>query len=380
MLTPRVHPPLPPHCRSISLTFHGSLLDWILDLFKGMISDAVKDNLQSTFTSVITTFVTTDLNALLAAINLAIPIPAPPPFNITEARFGLVANPTVTSTYVGLALQGDVVLLSNPVQPPIPPPSLPPFSAADGDYYLTAYLSPYMLLSAVYAYSSVGLLTWPIAPSSIPLGFNTTAAYLLVAPGLPLAYPGAAVMVTASVSSLPNITMSGTGIATALPVSFAFSALASNGTWMPAFTLDCNTSLNLDLDINTTTAATPSITGELSYLDASVTLASSSVGPVSTSLLSALVNVTFADILLPIFNELLSHGLPLPSAPGLALTNATLLVGNGYTLVGADFTFNASTAAASASSWDTGRLLVAARGPVQLERRLGLRGLQNFKR
>jgi hypothetical protein len=325
---------------NIDLSFHGSLLDWILDLFKGMIESAVKSNLQGVFSNAVSDFVTSDLNGVLANLDLDIPISAPAPYNISEARFGLVATPAATSTYIGVALQGDVVPIANPVTPPIAPPALPPFSTNDGNYYISALISPYTIVSAAYTFFTAGDLTWTVSPASIPLGFNTTSAYLLVAPGFPIAYPNAAVSLGVSITGVPSVTMSPSGVAGELPVSLSFMALAPNGTYVTGFVLGANTSVSLSLDIAPGPSGSPVITGSLSYLDASIGLVSSSVGSVNVGLLQALVNVTFSDVILPLLDTLLAHGLPLPSAPGLTLTNATLGTGTGYASFSADFTFD----------------------------------------
>jgi hypothetical protein len=56
----------------------------------------------------------------------------------------------------------------------------------------------------------------------------------------------------------------------------------------------------------------------------------------------------------PIFNELLSVGIPLPAVDGLALVNATIAAGDGYINLAADFTFAPSvTSSATVGSGAT---------------------------
>ena len=66
------------------------------------------------------------------------------------------------------------------------------------------------------------------------------------------------------------------------------------------------------------------------------------MGPVNVGLLSIFAGVTLQDVLVPILNVLLQTGLPIPAADGLALVNATLSTGDGFVLLGSDFTFNPS--------------------------------------
>jgi hypothetical protein len=73
-----------------------------------------------------------------------------------------------------------------------------------------------------------------------------------------------------------------------------------------------------------------------------LTLNSTNVGPINVNLLSIFAGVTLEDVIVPILNVLLGTGLPIPSADGLTLTNATLTTGDGYILLGSDFTFTPS--------------------------------------
>jgi len=326
---------------NIDMSFHGSLLDWILDLFKGMIENAVKSNLDSVFGSAVSDFITTDVNSVLMNLDLDIPINAPAPYNISEARFGIVSIPTISSTFVGISLQGDVVPLANPVNPPITPPNLPPFSPSDGSIYISAAISPYTLVSALYTYLVANTLTWTINSQSIPLGFNNTGAYTLVAPGFPSQYPNAAVQLNVAITALPTITMTTGSIATVVPMTFIFEAQAPNSTFVNAFGLNASASLSLSLGVSPSNNGTSYvITGSLGYLDADLGLAFTNVGTVNVPLLQALVNITFSAVLVPIFDELLAHGLPLPQAPGMTLTSPTLVTGNGYVTFGCNFTFD----------------------------------------
>ena len=52
------------------------------------------------------------------------------------------------------------------------------------------------------------------------------------------------------------------------------------------------------------------------------------------------MDFTLSDVLLPVVNSLLGAGLPLPNAPGLALTQAQVEYKEGYILLQSNFTFN----------------------------------------
>lgn len=109
---------------------------------------------------------------------------------------------SVRLSCLSVCLQGDVVPIANPVSPPITPSTLPPFNANDGSYYGQLQLSSYTAMSAAYTYYSAGLTEWLVPSTSIPMGLNTTAAYILIAPNLPLDYPKGAFSTGPRVNSL----------------------------------------------------------------------------------------------------------------------------------------------------------------------------------
>lgn len=353
LTTENLHPQL--NCAPVSLTigdinlsFHGSALDWILNLFKSLIENAIKSALDGQVGSAIASFINEDVNKELSGLNLDLAIAAPPPFDIAEARFGFVANPIINPTFIGVQMQGDVVSLATPnASLPIPPPSLPPFSSSsDGELYIEAFISSYTLVSAAYTYFAAGLEHWTVPAAEIPLGFNETQAYLLVAPGMVIAYPtNASVQLVVSVGDVPDVVITNaSGITATLPLLLSFEAENSNSSFTEAFAVNAEATLSLSpaVGVNPKVNGGLIITGDFRYINSSLTLNSTNVGPVNVGLLSIFAGVTLQDVLVPILNVLLQTGLPIPAADGLALVNATLSTGDGFVLLGSDFTFNPS--------------------------------------
>ena len=336
---------------SFSLDFHGSLWDWLLDLFKGLIEDAATSAITSAFKSAITDFITNDANPALAAIAMELPLHLPAPYDIVEVRFGLTANPTFTSTYMGVALQGDVVPIANPVSPPITPPALPPFNAATAAYYLQLQLSSYTFMSALYDYDAAGLLFWALPSTKIPLGFNDTSAYSLVAPGLPAAYPHDPVAINIAFSAMPTLDLSPAGINITAPLLMQFLVTAANGTTATAFTLGALTTLTADLVIGPDSTGATALKGSLSYLGAQLSVVNSTVGTVASGLLQTLVDMTFTGVVVPLVNSIFANGIPLPSVDGLTLTNTSLTYGAEFFTLASDFTFAPNFTAATAHSY-----------------------------
>jgi hypothetical protein len=325
---------------SIDITFHGSLWDWLLDLLKDLLSGSIKSAVSDAFDSAITKFVNVDANAQLAKLKFEVPLKLKAPYNIAEARFGLVADPDFNTSFVGVALQGDVVPIANPVTPPITPPQLPAFDSAAAASYIQMHFSDYTFVSAVYTFYQANLLTWPLSADKIPLGFNETVAYVLIAPGFPLKYPTSPVSLFIHVLDIPTFEIQPSGITVSVPVGFDFNVPDTNGNIVTAFTLGANTSLGLDLSIGPDSDNELALLGNLSFLTADLYVIQTNVGSVSTGLLQDLINFLFTDILLPIVNDLLVNGIPLPSLDVVILKKTALTLGNENIMISSDFVFN----------------------------------------
>ncbi|RYG56881.1 hypothetical protein EON66_01790 [archaeon] len=270
----------------VHLSFHGSLWDWLINIFKGFITRTVKSGVSSAFTSVLTDFIRTDLNKLLLNVPLTLPLHVSAPYNIAAIRFGLTQNPTFTAQYMGAALQGDIVPIANPVAPPLTPSTIPPFNAASGSRYLQMHMSSYTALSAVYTYYHAGLMHRAVDSSSIPLGLNNTRGFALIAPGFASAYPNHAVSLNLVASSMPAIGISPSGVNITLPVNIEFIVEGANTV---AFTLQAVTQLDAAVHVGPDSSGTLAISAVLQYLSSHISVVSSNVGSVNAGLLQSYV-------------------------------------------------------------------------------------------
>jgi hypothetical protein len=164
------------------------------------------------------------------------------------------------------------------------------FDSSAATNYLQMHLSPYTLLSGAYAYLQAGLLTWLLPPNDLPLGFNNTAGYTLVAPGFPAAYPNAAVSMDVIISGMPTFVIrpAPTGIVASAPINFDFQVAAANGSVVTAFTVASVTNAALVLSIgHAPNTGEQAILGQLEYLNSNLTLLHTDVGPVNVGLMQA---------------------------------------------------------------------------------------------
>ena len=272
---------------------------------------------------------------------MALPLPAPPPFNFTEARFGLTDSPVFTAAFLAVDLQGDVVPSADQRDPPITPPALPPWTAANADCAVQLQLSAYTFESAVYAYYADGALVWLVPPRDLPGGLNGTGGYAPIAPGFPVAYPGAAVALNISFAALPNITFAPAGISITAPLALGFVAEPANGSSAAtAFTILAQTAFSGVVSARAANGSAPAaLIADVAYLQSNLSMRSSAVGPVNTAALQALVDFVLGAVVVPEVNALMATGLPLPAFDGVTLVNPVVRYANGSMTLGTNFSF-----------------------------------------
>lgn len=280
----------------VDITFHGdAVLDWLLSLFKSQLESTLRSTLDKTFGPVVASFINEDGNQALASIPITIPVPVRTPYNISEVRYGFTAAPVVTATYLGLAIQGDVVPLGFTGIPPIPLPPAPSFDDNSASHMLVGHFTAYTLLSAAWTYLQANLLEWAIPSYDIPLGLNSTAGYGLIAPGMAAAFPGGgSVSLEISIGQVPtiNITQQGIAAQALIPIEFVVSP-TGGGKTANAFTVIADASFSLEIGVRQDPANPGSLVfnGTLAYLSAHLSLGNSSVGDVSINLLNGLVDI-----------------------------------------------------------------------------------------
>lgn len=327
---------------TVDVNFSGSAWDWLINLLKSTIINALTGALTNAFDTGITSLVDNTLNAALANSTYALPLGLPAPYNELEWRFGLASSPVFNGSYFGLPFLGDIVAANNPVPAPITPPALPGFNPAYAARYVQAYVSAYTPMSALYVLYTSDLLTWLLPPGDLPLGLNNTAAYALIAPGMAAAYPGGQVWIYVLDSDMPVVDISAAGgITVTAPLLLGFNVNTTdwNNDTTNAFALDVGLGLSVNLSISSAPDGTSqAIVGDIRYVSANISVASTNVGPVSTGLLQAAIDLLFNGVVVPAINALLSGGIPLPSSPLFSLADTTLDVQDGYVLVGSNFT------------------------------------------
>lgn len=348
----------------------GFVADLIKDIADLFFKSSVEHLVENEIDSILSGFINTDANAILNSIPIDLPLPLKAPYNIADLEFALTDDPVFETGYIGADIEGGVVNSVTKTPAPFPAPTIPNFVASSAAHYIQIFLSPFVIESAVWVYQQAGLTNATVhhdlIPSSFPVQLNTTDL-AAIAPGIKTAFPNDWVDIAinipvgekANVSSNPT-----TGVALSVPLNLAFNADTTTGE-QNAFVLACEFGGAIDLTaVLNASSGYPMISGKLSYLQCPLTVESSKVGTVNPSLAQDLVDLVLGSIIVPLVNEVLTIGIPLPTIDGLNFNNVELINGDGYVLVATDFTYSPSTIAAAVRALPA-PIMAALRGSAQ---------------
>jgi len=147
-------------------------------------------------------------------------------------------------------------------------------------------------------------------------------------------YPNNLMVLELYSTAPPFSQFSSSGLSTEAVGSLDVFVVLSNGSLVPAFTLGGTVSVTGSASISGS-----SIIGSVSYVFCNFTLTKSEIGPFDVTTFDELLNLLFAEGVIPVINNILADGFPLPSLKGITLENSSVGFGNRYLLVSTDFTY-----------------------------------------
>ena len=219
--------------------------------------------------------------------------------------------------------------------------------------YLQLIVSSYMIESAFWVFQSNGLLQKSIGPNSVPpkfpLKLNTDdPVWLLIAPDMPSKYPHDEVNIVFEIQKGTQVSSRSddNSFSVKMPLAMDIEAVTTAGN-KSAFVLGCPLEAALKLSVkdklNTTTGQTNQvIAGNMEFLSCNLTLEKSTVGPVKYSALKKGISFAMDYILMPLLNDFLRVGIPIPTGSFVELTNTSVTFEDDYAVVGSMATVNIS--------------------------------------
>ena len=247
---------------------------------------------------------------------------------------------------------------------------------SQNDTYLQLLISGYTVESFFWVFQRNGLLQETITPQNIPSKFplklNTSdPIWYLVAPKMQSTYPNDAVHIVFKIQSGTNVTSSedDDSFTVSMPIAMDVQAITSDGP-KDAFILGCPLKTTLKLSVkdrlNKTSGQTQQvIAGHMEYLDCDLGLENTTVGKVHYKELAKGIDFAIEHILLPLLNDALRVGFPIPSGSFIHLTNSTVSFGDNFAAVGSQVKVNLTKILPDAEASVDARSIL---GPVELDR------------
>ncbi|KAL9652583.1 hypothetical protein ABK040_000150 [Willaertia magna] len=315
-----------------NLKLHGGE-SWLYDLIIKNFRKDIEKSVQSALNNNLTSVVNNLLQKQLSSLNLVVPI-GPAEYNLF-VDFTILSNSYNVSNSLTAGTNGRVLQKNAPIYSGMPP--VMPSTLGSGKM-IEFFMSDTTFNSGLYSFAQAGLLNVMITQSDIPQAYNwifNTSSLQFIIPGIYTKYPNCIIQVKLTPKEVPTSSINSTnGIGVSVVEEAIFQVILKNGTIVDAFGLDINLILNLIATINGNT-----MTGNVSYKTASITVDFSTIGNLNVDILSTIVNLLFEYGLIPIANILLQKGFEIPTLEGLTLQNPQIVYGNRFLAVRSNFNY-----------------------------------------
>lgn len=316
------------HVGGLSIDLHGGA-SWLYNLFTGLFSGQIKSSVESSLRDSITDAINTQAAEALATVPIEEKID-----DVSEINFQLTATPVFEPTYLATGHLGEFYQIGNHQECPYTAASMPDSQFST---MLQVFVSDYTLNSAGYVYYKAGELVAvvnpPDVPSWSPVKLNT-ASFKALIPQLYALYPNEDMQLVLQSTAPPVAHFTPEGATFSVPGECVVKVTLANGTDVTAFTIDI-----LGMLAGKAAVQDTNLVGELSFINASLALNSSSIGHVEVSALQDLINLMCQDGIVPLLNIYAGRGFPLPVVEGVSLVNPQISFGPSYLAVATDLQY-----------------------------------------
>lgn len=332
----------------LDITFHGGA-SWLYNLFSGFIADALKSSLNGQICDIIKNEINVEGNKVLATLPVQEKID-----QYSAINFELISAPALPGDYIATRHKGEFFSIAKPVESPFVAPGLPLPASGTLTRMFYVWISGYLLESAGWVYEQVGVLNYTIQPSMVPASFPlqlNTSSFKAFIPALYAAYPNMAMQADIFATGNPlTVTIAPSGMMVVGTATIGFNVIQPNKTVTPnVFAID----VLVFADGRVWVAGDGthnSIAANLSLVNVSMTLASSTIGPVKLAPLQFVLNIFTSLFLLPSLNKQLNKGFVIPVVDGITFVNPQVTLADGFLLIDTDVNYTPSIRAINNSS------------------------------
>eukprot|EP01138_Halocafeteria_seosinensis_P012884 gb/GECG01013162.1/.p1 GENE.gb/GECG01013162.1/~~gb/GECG01013162.1/.p1 ORF type:complete len:573 (+),score=84.44 gb/GECG01013162.1/:1-1719(+) len=337
----------------LDVHIHGGVIGDILDFFKNIFKHWIEKHIEEAVEKALKKVIDDKANHALQRIPVVINPITDPPYNVSTVKMGITSVPHVSSEFIGAGLQGYFVDSQNPSKlPPFTHPSLPNYEKSTANQsYLQLLISGYTVESFFWVFQSRGLLEKTVTPSNVPPGFplklNTQdPVWKAVAPKMPSVYPKDDVHIVFEIQSGTKVQSSENddSFSVNMPIAMDIQAMTSDGA-KSAFILGCPMKSALKVSVkerknDTSKQTSQVIAGHMEYLSCELQLENSTVGKVHYSDLKKGIDFAIEHLVMPILNNVLRVGFPIPSGDFVTLKNTSVKFGDDYAAIGSEISVN----------------------------------------
>jgi lipopolysaccharide-binding protein len=320
----------------IDITVHGGE-SWFYQIFVTIFKSKIKSVVQSAIQSQITNVVDQIANYYLK--NTPTVYQIIPQIGID---YSLTSPPNIQPSYSSTAHLGEFQWSHQPA-PCIYQPSVIPEELVPGKLltFLVAETLGDCLGTLLYMNNILGgTITSKMVPSSSPIALNTSNYnWRTTVPQLYNLYPDTDMDLYVMSAKAPVVGINAFNqTITADLDGLVRVQVQKNNTqdYIPVFTLEIT--LHVEASLSVTSGNV--ITGTVKSISHNTTIVSSNIGNLNLHGLDVMVSVFLNLGIVPIIDNALAKGFPIPNIEGIQLRNAVINYKNGFLQVGSDFDYN----------------------------------------
>jgi len=306
---------------NFDITFHGGIIDDIINLFKGLIEDYLKGKIDRMLCQELESVESQEANAMLAQIPIEIELPgAGHGFHID---YGLTSDPIATNRYIAIPIQGKFWYTAHENDPQIPAPDgiITPLNS--NEMVCFEFDADEVFGSAIYALETSPLSHFTIDanilnhfPPQLQSFFQCSCAdNLCIGALIPQIQqhcpPGGVIEIEAAADTFAHITFNSSGAFIGLSGLGGYRARLPNGDITHLF--DVHAALGVQLMSNLRIDGW-TIKGATQLYEATFT-GSSLIGPIDMDAFQSIWSYALHTVTDQILNQVLENGIPLPAIP-----------------------------------------------------------------
>lgn len=296
---------------------------WIYNFFLWLFNGIVKRQVEHTVESKLAAVVSDTINPALMSMPIYIQI-------VRDLYVGdaMLASPNMTSSDATFYFDGGFYL-ANASSPYVPVP-MPNNCTQD---MLNVMIADYMFNSAAYALYKASVFNVTLTPDNVPEKMRpllNTTTWIPIIPGLNKNYPATLMDLSFIPSESPTLNITTSGIKGTLNGDINFAIPSDSGSTV-VLTLAMDGSLSYDPYFSSDNNTVNGLHLKISDFSFKLKETYSSIGRVSTTLVSTMIKTLADVIIIPAVNDVLNnHGIPLPIIPSMELIDTNFNFYDSY--------------------------------------------------